>query len=357
MELGKLILKEGRVEIASSISTDQSKINTVSLVLEYIPSTASSSSSSSSSSTSQSMISTSSIASSPTERNEGTVTDRVHVERKVEMSTGMDELKAMLKEEKRKINKIERELETLRGSSGPVCPSTTTSNSTTQIHREEKLFDAAPITSNTCSRGISLIPPETRDSTTSYEQLPIQFPNMSIAEDYYTSYHTKIPRHPTYVNAPMIPIFIPIPVYHIPEPYNPHYDPLIYPEGIKYTLKYGGSYKKESIRATEKMLVYFLLGEGYDRLLGINMYLSFSEQAMIKEYDTDHPRAMALARAAYSIYCSDTKNGEKNARRYVPGGGRCITTNSGIIGVLSSFCGTVGLRIKEFGGWIQILDR
>lgn len=337
MELGKLILKEGRVEIASSISPDQSKINTVSLVLEYIPSIASSSSSTTSSSSSSTISynSTSTIASSITsDRKEEKVTDGVHIEREVSTSTGMDELKAILKEERRKRDELERELVKLRGDIDRVQISTPISSIPTgrkqDDHRGEIVESFAQrITSG--QSAVSHLP--NRDSFNPYHSqyfsCPLVHPYPSTIPQEYLSLHADM--------------------------YNPNYNTMLYPEGVKYTLKYGGDHKKESIMMTERMFAYFLLGEGHHQLPGINVTLTLTEQQMIDGYQTDHPRAMSLSRAAYSTKLYASKPDISHARRYCYAGGRRVVTHDGIFGILGTFCCLMGYQLERMGSTLRVL--
>lgn len=345
MELGKLILKEGRVEIASSISTDQSKINTVSLVLEYIPSTISSSSSSSSSTsssstTSQSSTSTLLIASSLSERKEERVTDGVHIERKVDTSTGMDELKAMLKEErrkaeeeKRKMGELERQLSKLRDDMSRMqIP-----NSVRSIPSERKEIRVEGAM-------------ETSIPKTTFRQPETPNGGYVAPDSYYPSYISHLP---VQEYCPAAPI-----QQYVTLTYNPHHDSTLYPEGVKYTLKYGGRYKKESASVIERMLVYFLLGEGnLVGLPGISMTLTMTEQQMLDGYKTDYPRAMALARVAYSVHLLNETASEKNALQYLPGRARCVTTHTAIFGILETFCCHMGYYLKRKKSSFKILYR
>lgn len=135
----------------------------------------------------------------------------------------------------------------------------------------------------------------------------------------------------------------------------PLYDERYFPSGLQYTEKYKGEYKKMSLEDTEKAFAYFLLGEGHSNLLGINMILPFTEDAMESEYKADHPRAMALARAAYSTKMYDKKATEKNALQYSHTGPRRVTTHRGIFGILDSFCSLVGLRVNKKGSLFVIV--
>lgn len=313
------------MEITGSVSSGRSKINTVSLVLEYVPST-SSSSSSSSSATSQSSTSTSISPASP-ER----VTDRVYVERKVDTSTCVDELKAMLKEEKRKRDELERELSKLKDNMGRVQVSNPISDISTE--RKQDSHPGAVVESFTprsfANQAVTSFPNSFNPYHSQYSFHPLVHPYPDTASHQYLSSHVDM--------------------------HNPHYNQMLYPEGIKYTLKYGGDHKKESIVLTERMFAYFLLGEGCHQLPGINITLTLTEQQIIDGYLTDHPRAMALSRAAYSTKLYASKPDISHARRYSYAGGRRVITHDGIFGILGTFCCLMGYRLERTGSTLRIL--
>lgn len=137
---------------------------------------------------------------------------------------------------------------------------------------------------------------------------------------------------------------------------DPLYDERHFPSGLRYTEKYKGEYKKMSLEDTEKAFAYFLLGEGHSKLLGINMILPFTEDAMEREYKSDHPRAMALARAAYSTKMQPLNAKAEDARKYSHLGGRRVTTHERIFGILGTFCPLVNLKMQRSYSRLSITE-
>lgn len=129
------------------------------------------------------------------------------------------------------------------------------------------------------------------------------------------------------------------------ELYNPNHDVKIYPQGIKYTLKYGGDYQKMSLEQIEEAFAYFLYGEGSRYLANTSTTLEMTGQQLIDGYEQDYPRSMALARAAYSTHLYGTNATVYHARLYLPSGKRCVDTHDKIFGSLSTFCSMVGLYL------------
>lgn len=154
----------------------------------------------------------------------------------------------------------------------------------------------------------------------------------------------RIPADPVHItDRKHIPLYIDIPG----NPCNPNHDANTYPEGIKYTLKYGGRYEKMWPDSIEKAYLYFLFGEGSYKytLEGVSVTLTVTGEQIIEGYKTDNPRAMALARAAYSTHLLGEKDTPENAQRYLPGKVRCVNTHERIFGSLDTFCTFMGLRL------------
>lgn len=185
-------------------------------------------------------------------------------------------------------------------------------------------------------------------------QAPIQYPQYSSGVPVAVS-STSSQQYRVSLPLPASP-FLPVQASS-PLPVTPRYNERDFPSGLQYTEKYRGEYKKMSLEDTETAFAYFLLGEGHSKLLGIDMILPFTADAMENEYKADHPRAMALARAAYSTKMYDKKATDKNALQYSHTGPRRVTTHKGIFGILDSFCALVGLRVNRKGSSFVIIKR
>lgn len=140
------------------------------------------------------------------------------------------------------------------------------------------------------------------------------------------------------------------------EEYNIHHSTKAFPQGIKYTLKHGGTYTRMSNDDTEDALVYFFLGEGSwgRKLNGINTSITMTGEEIENGYSDDNPRSMALARAAYSIHLPEDKDIIGDARKYLPGRERCVNTHGRVIGSLETFCYRIGLRVLTGRGCVAV---